>query len=142
VRGAGAFDRAKLGLVEWICHKGAGAEVAPKTIAEGANVLVSMHWGPVNIVAPCRIVYVVDEPTAFGFAYGTLPGHPERGEELFIVEREEPDLVRLRIEAFSLPADPFVRAVFPIARWVQRRTTARYLTSLADFVEGGVAAEG
>ena len=32
----------------------------------------------------CRIVYVVDEEGAvqrFGFAYGTLPEHPESGEE-------------------------------------------------------------
>ena len=27
--------------------------------------------------APCRVVYVIDEPDVRGFAYGTLPGHPE-----------------------------------------------------------------
>jgi len=26
-----------------------------------------------------RIVYVIDEPRRFSFAYGTLPGHAERG---------------------------------------------------------------
>jgi uncharacterized protein (UPF0548 family) len=30
---------------------------------------------------PCRVVYVVDEPRRAGFAYGTLPGHPEIGGE-------------------------------------------------------------
>ena len=34
----------------------------------------------------CRIVYVVDEPRKFGFAYGTLPDHAESGEERFTVE--------------------------------------------------------
>src|SRR5207253_2806761 len=34
----------------------------------------------------CRIVYVVNEPRKFGFAYGTLPEHVESGEERFTVE--------------------------------------------------------
>ena len=34
--------------------------------------------------APCRVVYVIDEPDIRGFAYGTLPGHPESGEERFV----------------------------------------------------------
>ena len=37
----------------------------------------------------CRIVYVVDESVPiykFGFAYGTLPGHVESGEERFVIE--------------------------------------------------------
>ena len=36
-----------------------------------------------------RVVYLVDEDgpvPRFGFAYGTLPGHAESGEERFLVE--------------------------------------------------------
>ena len=44
----------------------------------GSEVIV--HLGPVR--APCRVVYVVDEPDRRGFAYGTLPGHPEIDGEL------------------------------------------------------------
>src|SRR4029453_2922893 len=40
---------------------------------------------------PARVVYRVDEPRRFGFAYGTLPDHPERGEERFLVEWNEAD---------------------------------------------------
>ena len=47
----------------------------------GSEVIV--HLGPVR--APCRVVYVVDEPDRRGFAYGTLPGHAESGEERFVV---------------------------------------------------------
>ena len=36
-------------------------------------------------IVPCRIVWVVDEPDAFGFGYGTLRGHPDEGEESFVV---------------------------------------------------------
>lgn len=142
VRGPGALGWAKVGLLDWVCHAGVGAEVHPTTIAEGVTVLVSIHWSAVYAVLPCRIVYVVDDPDAYGFAYGTLPGHPERGEELFIVEREGTDAVCLRIEAFSKPAGPFVHAVSPLSRLIQYRTTARYLSSLVDFVERGLTAPG
>ena len=40
------------------------------------------------IVAPCRVVYVTTEPGQFGFAYGTLQGHPEHGEEAFHVTKQ------------------------------------------------------
>ena len=59
-----------------------------------------VHLGPVR--APCRVVYVVDEPDRRGFAYGTLPGHAESGEELFLV-RYDPatDEVYAEVTAFS-----------------------------------------
>ena len=44
---------------------------------------------------PARVVYVIDEPLRKGFAYGTLPGHPETGEEAFIVEYRDDDSVWL-----------------------------------------------
>ncbi|HEV8560641.1 MAG TPA: DUF1990 family protein [Actinophytocola sp.] len=37
--------------------------------------------------APGRVVHVVEEEHRRGFAYGTLPGHPECGEEAFLLER-------------------------------------------------------
>ena len=52
----------------------------------------------------CRVVYVVDEPGRFGLAYGTLPGHVERGEERFLVERDSTDgSVWYDLLAFSRP---------------------------------------
>jgi uncharacterized protein (UPF0548 family) len=39
------------------------------------------------IAALCRIVGVIVEADKFGFSYGALPEHPERGEESFIVAR-------------------------------------------------------
>lgn len=41
--------------------------------------------------APCQVVYVLDEPDRQGFAYGTLPGQPESGEEAFVIERADDD---------------------------------------------------
>ena len=73
---------------------------------EGATVVVTLGTGLASIVAPCRIIAVVDETARFGFAYGTLPGHPEQGEESFIATLAEDGLVRFGIKAFSRPGDP------------------------------------
>ena len=69
-----------------------------------------------------RIVYVIDEETRFGFAYGTLPHHVEAGEERFLVgwDRED-DTVWYDILAFSRPANLLVRLGNPVARRLQRR---------------------
>lgn len=73
----------------------------------------------------CRIVYTVNEtePLArFGFAYGTLPGHVESGEERFLVEWDrESDLVSFDILAFSRPNHLLTRIGYPLVRRSQKR---------------------
>lgn len=68
-----------------------------------------------------RIVYVIDEPRRFGFAYGTLPGHAECGEERFVVERADDDSVWYDVRAFSRPRYWGARLAYPITRLLQRR---------------------
>jgi uncharacterized protein (UPF0548 family) len=75
-------------------------------------------------------VYVVKEPNRVGFAYGTLPGHPEEGEELFLLERDCEHRVTFSISAFSKPATRLSRASGPFSQWVQAKMTDRYLTAL------------
>ena len=77
---------------------------------------------------PVRIVYVVDAPDARGYAYGTLPGHPLRGEELFVVERRG-DENWLRIRSFSRPAGAWW-ALYPALRVIQALVVRRYLVAL------------
>jgi uncharacterized protein (UPF0548 family) len=102
-------------------------------VTEGATVLLGIGVGPLVMVAPCRVVAVIDEEDRFGFAYGTLPGHPERGEELFAIEREEGGST-FRINAFSRPDQVLVRLGGPVARRMQTRVTNRYLGALAHDV--------
>ena len=52
-------------------------------ILTGATVVVTLGTPIVALAVPCRIVSVIDGQTRWGFAYGTLPGHPEQGEEAF-----------------------------------------------------------
>jgi uncharacterized protein (UPF0548 family) len=74
---------------------------------------------------------MVDDAASFGFAYGTLPEHPEKGEELFLVTRGANGQVRFEIVAFSRPHDLVTRLGGPLARRLQVRATARYLDAMA-----------
>lgn len=131
-----AFERAVEGLRRWAGHRAAGVELRPAGVvpAVGVTVVQLIAIGPIWAVAPCRVVYVVDEPDRWGFAYGTLPAHPEVGEESFVVERAAGGAVVFRVEAFSRYSDLVTRVGSPVSRWVQVRTTRRFLTGLASFV--------
>jgi uncharacterized protein (UPF0548 family) len=97
----------------------------------GDSAVLRTGVGPISFDCPVRVIYVVDDPACKGFAYGTLPGHPERGEEAFLIEQEEDGSVWLTIKAFSRPAGFGWWLVSPLMRIVQARATARYLRALA-----------
>ncbi len=122
------FEAAAATLMTWDMHRRCGIRVldAPP-IEAGADV--EMRWLGQRI--PCRVVDVVDEPQRRGFAYGTLPGHPERGEERFVVSLEPgTEVVTATITAFSRPGSWATRVAGPIGRMVQRWMTGRYLEAL------------
>jgi uncharacterized protein (UPF0548 family) len=132
---ATAFDRAVLGLRTWAASEGAGLRIYPREpVAPDVTVIAVTSMGPLQLVAPCRVVSVFKEPDSFGFAYGTLPGHPEIGEESFVVERIDISTF-FTISAFSRPVDPLARLAGPVGRLVQRSVTRRYVTALRRFVE-------
>lgn len=94
------------------------------------------------LAAPCRIVSVVDGSGRWGFAYGTLPGHPEQGEEAFIVSISPDETVRFEIVAFSRPGDRLVRLSGPIGRGIQKVGTNGYLRALGRYVDQKARVEG
>lgn len=128
-RGRERFEQAAAEGMRWGMLRGAGlrVEATAPVAAVGLDVLV--HLGPV--AAPCRVVYLVDEPGRRGFAYGTLPGHAERGEELFLV-RYDPATqdVYAEVRAFSRHATWWSRLGSPVTSLVQQRVTGRYLRAL------------
>ena len=94
-------------------------------IEVGATVAILVeHFGFYSLNA-ARIVYVVDDqgPTCrYGFAYGTLTEHSERGEERFTVEWNRSDgNVWYAILAFSRPQKALAKLGFPMSRMLQRR---------------------
>ena len=123
------FEQAAARVMRWGMLRGAGVRVdaSSEVAAVGSEVLVGL--GPLH--APCRVVYVVDDADRRGFAYGTLPGHPESGEELFAV-RYDPatDEVNADVVAFSRHATWWSRLGSPVTSLAQRVITTRYLTAL------------
>ena len=107
-------------------------EATPVVVAE--TVLLVLPLGPTELRIACRLVDVTDTPTSFGFVYGTLPVHPECGEERFMVEHEVDGTVRFTIDVFWKPNHPLAILGAPIARRMQQRFTKGYLDALARFV--------
>lgn len=130
--GRGCFDRVVDGLRHWDMHRAAGLAVqaSAEAVAEGVVVLSGLGVGPLRVWAPCRVVRVVDEPGRWGFAYGTLTGHPVTGEESFVITRAEDETVRLQISAFSRPATLAARLGGPVAPLAQKLLARRYLRAL------------
>jgi uncharacterized protein (UPF0548 family) len=129
--GPQVFADAAAALMGWQLHLRAGIEVsASGTAAPGTDVLLRARIGPMRLAVPCRVVYIVDESGRRGFAYGTLDGHPESGEESFVIRRDEGGAVSVVITAFSRPATRLARAAGPLGRAVQHQITGRYLRAL------------
>jgi uncharacterized protein (UPF0548 family) len=126
-RGDAAFTHAVETLMTWRMHAGAGLRVAASAarVHEGAVVLCRL--GPLRM--PCRVVWVRDEADEQGFGYGTLPGHPESGEEAFVVRREG-GVVTLTASAYSRPGLLVTRLVGPVGRLGQRVMLRRYGAAL------------
>jgi uncharacterized protein (UPF0548 family) len=135
--GPNTFQRAVAGLKTWKAHRLPGMRVFPQRqeIVRGATVVVTLGTPLVALAVPCRIVSVIDGQTSWGFAYGTLPGHPEQGEEAFLVSISPDKSVRFEIKAFSRPSDPLVRLSGPIGRAIQKGGTRGYLSALRRFVD-------
>jgi uncharacterized protein (UPF0548 family) len=129
--GATQFAAATTSLWQWQMHRRCRMTVhtSPGLVA-GQNVLMRVGFGPVRLTTPCRVVYVVEDPRRRGFAYGTLPGHVESGEEAFIVTHENDDSVWLDIVAFSRPATTLMKVTGPIGRFGQSRVTDRYVAAM------------
>jgi uncharacterized protein (UPF0548 family) len=135
-RGTETLQRAANGLRTWKAHTAPGFRVFPQDeeIRTGATVVVTLGTPFVALAAPCRIVRVIDEQARWGFAYGTLPGHPEQGEEAFVVSISADETVLFEIVAFSRPGDPLVRLSGPLGRGIQKGGTNCYLRALRRYV--------
>ena len=130
--GPEVFTRTSEALMTWEVQRRSGLRVrcdAPRA-AVGVRMASGLGVGPLRLWAPCEVVAVVEEPRRQGFVYGTLPGHPERGEEAFTVVHEPDDRVVLHIVAFSKPANLVFALGAPVSRLVQQWITRRYLRAL------------
>lgn len=127
--GRARFDQAAAAVVRYGMLRGAGLTVDATTEVAQVGTDVLGRLGP--FLAPCRVVYVIDEPDRRGFAYGSLPGHAVRGEEMFAV-RYDPsdDSVHAEVAAFSTPARWWSWLGRPVLRLSQDLITRRYLNAV------------
>ncbi|MFG3287071.1 DUF1990 family protein [Streptomyces sp. NPDC048111] len=142
--GQEAFERAGAYVMAWGVQRGAGFGVYPGVPAvPGATALVVLRAPGLpfpRLVIPCRVVWAVRTARRTGFAYGTLPGHPECGEESFVVGREADGLVWFEVAAFSRPARWYARLGGPVTKLLQDLATRRYLRAVARVVSEGTSA--
>ncbi len=134
--GKDIYRRAAVALRSWQQFDLGWATVVPSQteLKVGAVVAVqakTFGWWSLNA---CRVVYMIDQmrpdSEKFGFAYGTLPGHAECGEERFTIEWQEDDSVWYDIYAFSRPQHPLVKLGFSFARRLQKRFIRESLAAM------------
>ncbi len=125
------FESAADFVLRYGMQRGAGLEVHADSayVREGELATVVIRCGPLRLQAPTRVVYVVKEEDRRGFAYGTLPGHPECGEEAFLVERDA-ESTWAEVRAFSRAGQWVTRLGGPLARLAQRRVAGGYLDAV------------
>jgi len=124
------FERCGTAVLGWAAQRGAGIRVMPDrpvVLDETFALVLPLPIG--YAIATARVIHVVKDEDTIGFAYGTLPSHPEEGEEIFLVRRRA-GRVLFEVSAFSKPRDPLARLGLPVTRWLQRRTNRTYLASI------------
>ncbi|GJM34852.1 MAG: hypothetical protein DHS20C18_38530 [Saprospiraceae bacterium] len=117
------FSAAKAALRKWDMFPYPWTRIYPQkaSIEEGKNVAVLIRLFGLWWLNASRIVYTIEQDNHYGFAYGTLPGHFERGEECFSVRQDKDGKVWYQIKAFSRPGHWLIRLGYPVARYFQRR---------------------
>ncbi len=135
--GRETFMRACDALSKWRHFELGWASVVPhgSPLKMGTTVAVQTHTFGFWSLNACRIVYTINEDgpvKRFGFAYGTLPDHAERGEERFMIESLEDNSVWYDIYAFSRPQKTIVKLGLPLARRLQKRFGKESLSVMLD----------
>jgi uncharacterized protein (UPF0548 family) len=138
--GDAVWEAAKAAIQQWKMFPGGWACIWPEDTPIQVGEVVAMQAKVMGLwwLNSCRIVYVVDNQDKFGFAYGTLPGHAECGEELFMVEKTSNGTVRYIIKAFSRPRVWVARLGYPIARAYQRKFVRESKASMLEFVNHAI----
>jgi uncharacterized protein (UPF0548 family) len=136
--GAAAFERAKQAVRGWRMFPAPWTAIEPSAAPIETGTTVAVHVRVLGLwwLNATRIVYTIDEPRRFGFAYGTLPRHAEQGEERFVVEHLEDDTVWYDVLAYSRPRHILARIAYPLARRYQKRFGRASKASMAAFVSG------
>jgi uncharacterized protein (UPF0548 family) len=130
--GRAAFERAAAAVLDWQAQRGAGLRVRADGPAgtPGTVVVLTAGLPRLGYDIPCRVVWAQTDGDERGFAYGTLPGHPERGEECFLVRLTPAGDVVYEIRVFFQLASPAARLAGPVSLVLQRAATELYVAAI------------
>lgn len=122
--GQSTFDRASRALLRW-AHFGVPwiefHQLVPEAHEDQVVATLLSHFG-FWFLNPCRVVYMESSERHTAFAYGTLAGHAEIGEERFGVRIDaQTGAVAYQIQAFSRPGTIATQLAYPFARQLQAR---------------------
>ena len=136
--GEESFGRAVDAVFAWRAQRAAGLRVrasgSPREV--GTVVVLTAGLQRLGYDIPCRVVWARTEGPEQGFGYGSLPGHPESGEEAFTVTLEDDGQVVFRTRVFSRLASPLARLGGPLSRAVQHAALDRYATAITRAARG------
>ncbi|MFD5796174.1 DUF1990 domain-containing protein [Streptomyces diastatochromogenes] len=135
--GPEVFRQAAEAVLTWEMHRamGVGIDATADRAAPDVDVTVTLAG---LIKAPCRIVWTVEEPRRAGWAYGTLEGHPECGEEAFVVDRTGDGTIWLTVAAFSRARKWYARAGGAATRGLQHAYARRCGKVLRELATRGL----
>lgn len=122
------WEAAGRALLGWQLQLGSRFAVSAEASPLELGTVAVLRLGPIQ--APVRVVAVRSEPDLVGFAYGTLPGHPEVGEEAFWLRRDGDRVVGV-VSALSRGGSWYTRLGGPVGRRLQDVAARHYLTVLA-----------
>ncbi len=140
-QGRSVFQQAVAALRHWQQFELGWVKIVPHGVPIRVDAIVAIQAKTFGVwsLSASRIVYVINQDEAlmrFGFAYGTLPDHVEKGEERFLIEWNQfDDSVWYDILAFSQPRHPLVRIGFPLARMLQKRFARESLAAMAASIK-------
>lgn len=136
-KGRADFERAKLAVRSWQMFPNSWTRILPENapIEPGTTVAMYAHLFGFWWRNACRVLYTIEQPDRFGFAYGTLPGHVECGEELFLVGIDPDGAVWYELRAFSRPRHWSARLAYPLVRYLQARFRRDSGTQMRAFVQ-------
>ena len=136
--GREVFDRCVAAVFGLRAQRSVGLRVrATGPVTEtGTVVVLTAGLDRLGYDIPCRVVWARTEGDERGFAYGTLPGHPESGEEAFLVRISPAGEVTVVLRVFSRLASPAARLAGPLAWGMQSLATKRYLAAFRAAARG------
>lgn len=135
--GREVFETAKNVIRGWDMFPKSWTKIYPQNAPIEAGQRVALLFNLLGLWwwNSSEIQYTIEDDDRFGFAYGTLPGHVELGEELFLVSIDSQQKVWYEIKAFSRPANWLVQLAYPYARSQQRRFVRDSMALMKELVQ-------